>query len=135
MGHHDIIGLQVQMQYLMAVHVLEGAEHLLLKTETVFLAGEIIWIVLQELGQGISLNVLHEDAVVLIGHIFHQIRVAELATNLIFFLEGLHIARVPLELLLKTLEEAFSAIIINEKGAAGSSIGIQWNEASREVGG
>jgi len=119
----------------MAMHVLEGAEHLLLETETVFLAGKIIWVMLQELGQGISLNVLHEDAVVLIGHIFHQIRVAELATNLIFLLEGLHIARVPLELLLKTLEEAFSALIIDKEGAAGGSIGIQWNEASREVGG
>jgi hypothetical protein len=119
----------------MAMHVLEGAEHLLLETETVFLVGEIIWVVLQELGQGNSFNVLHEDAIVLIGHIFHQIRVAELATNLIFFLEGLHIARVPLKLLLEPLKEAFSALIINEKGAAGSSIGIQWNEASREVGG
>ena len=59
MGHHDIIGLQIQMQHLMAMHVLEGAEHLLLETETVFLIGKIIWVMLQELGQGISLNVFH----------------------------------------------------------------------------
>ena len=87
-GNENVLGLQVEMDYLMLMQIADNIKQLGDKSVSMLAGLEILWVTGSELCQSLTIDIFRQQIVITLGDIAHQMRMVETVARLKLLLQG-----------------------------------------------
>ena len=113
------------MYYLVFVQIAHHAEQLTEKTVGILAIAEIVGMVANELAERLTIDIVHQDAVVGLGCIVYQMGMVETVACLELLLQSSDIPRICTQFRLQPFQEVQFTIHLHTKALAGGAAYLQ----------